>query len=340
MSHVTIIAEAGVNHNGELHRAKQLVAVAARAGADYVKFQTFKAEKLVSKTAVKADYQKKNIGDGNDSQFDMLKKLELSEADHAELKAYAEQCQIKFLSTAFDIDSIDFLDALGIDVFKVPSGELTHYPYLVAIAKKNKPVILSTGMATWQEVTEAVQVLTAHGMVRSRITVLHCNTEYPTPFEDVNLRAMNYMGEQLGVDIGYSDHTAGIEVPIAAVALGATVIEKHFTLDRTLPGPDHAASLEPDELVAMVRTIRNIELALRGSGFKEPSQSELKNKAVARKSIFVRKDLPAGALLRADDLMMMRPGHGISPMQLENVIGKVLTKQVQTGDMLTWEHLH
>ena len=339
MKKVTIIAEAGVNHNGELSRAMQLIEVAAEAGADFVKFQTFKAEKLVSKMAGKAEYQKKNMGDDDDSQFIMLKNLELSESQHYELRDFARQKNIKFLSTAFDLDSIDFLDNLGIEVFKIPSGEITNYPYLVRVSEKMKPVILSTGMATFEEVQEAVNVLTVNGVDKEVITVLHCNTEYPTPFQDVNLRAMTYMGERLGVNVGYSDHTMGIEVPIAAVALGAQVIEKHFTLDRNLPGPDHAASLEPLELKAMVACIRHIEMALEGSGLKEPSLSEMKNKSAARKRIFTNKMLPVGKRVEHDDLIMMRPGDGISPMRINDIVGKVVIKKLEVGQMLSWEHI-
>jgi N,N'-diacetyllegionaminate synthase len=339
MKKVVIIAEAGVNHNGDLSMAKQLIEVAADAGADFVKFQTFKAEKLVSKTAVKADYQKKNINDADDSQLAMLKNLELSESQHYDLKDFAELKNIKFLSTAFDLDSIDLLNKLGIEVFKIPSGEITNYPYLVKISGQKKPVILSTGMSTFEEVMEAVNVLTSNGMDKEMITVLHCNTEYPTPFQDVNLRAMTYMGDQLGVKIGYSDHTIGIEVPIAAVALGACVIEKHFTLDRTLPGPDHAASLEPFELKSMVKSIRHIELALQGSGLKEPSSSEIKNKTAARKSVFANKMLPVGKYIEQDDLIMMRPGDGISPMRMNEITGKRIVKKLESGEMLSWEHI-
>jgi len=256
---VLIIAEAGVNHNGDLQKAIELIDVASKAGVDIVKFQTFKADKIVSKAARKAKYQSENIGDEDDSQYNMLKSLELSKEDHATLIKECEKRDIQFLSTAFDVDGIDFLDDIGLPFFKSPSGEITNYPYLKRLAEKRKPVILSTGMADMQEVNEAVGVLLKHGLTKKHITVLHCNTEYPTPMEDVNLKAMNTIGDKLGVQIGYSDHTLGIEVPVAAVALGAKVIEKHFTLDRNLPGPDHRASLEPDELKEMVLAIRNIE---------------------------------------------------------------------------------
>lgn len=322
MTKVLIIAEAGVNHNGNIDLAKKLIDAAADAGADYVKFQTFKAEKLVSKQAEKAVYQQQNMqGDQNTSQFDMLKKLELSEADHHTLIAYCNRRNIRFLSTAFDEESIDLLEKNRIDLYKIPSGEITNLPYLQKIASLHKPVIISTGMCTMQEIKEAVQVMTDGGTGKAEITVLHCNTEYPTPFADVNLKAMLTIQQELNVAVGYSDHTTGIEVPIAAVALGATVIEKHFTLDREMDGPDHKASLEPHELKAMVQAIRNIELAL-GSSIKIPSASELKNKTIARKSIHLKTALTAGHVLSARDLEMKRPGDGISPMRMNEVIGK------------------
>ncbi|MCZ8022772.1 MAG: N-acetylneuraminate synthase [Cyclobacteriaceae bacterium] len=334
MSKVVIIAEAGVNHNGDLDKAKALIDVAAESGADYVKFQTFKAEKLVSKSAIKADYQKRNINDGDDSQYAMLKRLELSEEHHSILKDYSQSRHIKFLSTAFDEESILFLNQLGIDLFKIPSGEITNYPYLVTIAKQLKPVILSTGMATYQEVEEAIKVLVNHGLSKDKLTVLHCNTEYPTPYGDVNLKAMTLMGQKLGTAFGYSDHTLGIEVPIAAVALGATVVEKHFTLDCTLPGPDHAASLEPEELRKMINAIRNIEMAISGSGQKEPSKSEVKNKLVVRKSIHIVKAIRAGEKIQQSHLGMRRPATGISPMELPNIIGRVTLRDLQEGEIL------
>lgn len=327
-NNVLIIAEAGVNHNGDINTAKKLIDVAAEAGVDLVKFQTFKADDLVSKAAKQAEYQKKNIGDGKDSQYEMLKKLELSDDAHNQLITYAERKGVKFFSTAFDVNGLNYLNTLDFDLFKVPSGEITNYPYLRKLAQFAKPVILSTGMADMAEIEAALQVL-EQGVARKNITVLHCNTEYPTPMEDVNLKAMLSIQKEFGVQIGYSDHTLGIEVPIAAVALGATVIEKHFTLDRNLPGPDHRASLEPSELKAMVSAIRNIELAISGDGVKKPSPSELKNKAIARKSIHTARDLKKGAILSEDDLIPLRPGDGISPMQWTEVLGKTLVHDLQ-----------
>lgn len=321
MNHVIIIAEAGVNHNGSLQMAKQLVDKAAEAGVDYVKFQTFKAEKLVTKSARQAEYQKRNIGsDADDSQFNMLKKLELSAEDHETLITYCQEKGIKFFSTAFDMDSIDYLHSLKLGLWKIPSGEITNYPYLKKIAQFGEPVILSTGMCELSDIEAAIKALTDNGLTREQITVLHCNTEYPTPYEDVNLRAMQEIKEKFGVEVGYSDHTKGIEVPIAAVALGVTVIEKHFTLDRTLPGPDHKASLEPEELKSMADSIRHIEAAL-GDGHKAVSESERKNIAIARKSIIAARNIKAGELLTDENLVVKRPGTGISPMRWEEVIG-------------------
>lgn len=332
--HTIIIAEAGVNHNGSMETAKRLIDAAAMAGVDYVKFQSFKADKLVCKSAKKADYQKLNLKDNNDSQFEMLKKLELSEEDHLELIDYCNKNGIKFLSTGFDTDSIDFLDQLDMPFFKIPSGEITNKPFLQHIARKGKPVIISTGMADITEIKDALEVLTNEGVAKTNITVLHCNTEYPTPMKDVNLKAMLHIQKEFDVNIGYSDHTLGIEVPIAAVALGATVIEKHFTLDRNLPGPDHPASLEPDELKAMVQAIRNIELALSGSGKKELSNSEKKNVNVARKSIVAAKLINKGDFFTAENLTMKRPGNGISPMQWDNIIGKKATRDFNKDDLI------
>lgn len=338
-NHVMIIAEAGVNHNGSLALAQQLVDAAAEAGADYIKFQTFKADKIVSKLARKAEYQSKNIGDGDDSQYNMLKQLEMPEAWHHELAARARDKGITFLSTGFDEESIDFLDTLQPDFYKIPSGEITNKPYLQHIAAKGKPVILSTGMANMDEVNQAIEVFTQAGIPLAQITVLHCNTEYPTPMHDVNLKAMQHIGSTLGVKTGYSDHTLGIEVPIAAVALGAVVIEKHFTLDRTLPGPDHLASLEPDELKQMVTAIRNIEQAIAGDGIKKPSPSEQKNIPLGRKSIHFAKDLPEGHLLTRTDFIMLRPGTGVSPMQIDTYIGRALKQAVNAGSLLSPEHI-
>ena len=330
---VLIIAEAGVNHNGNIQQAKRLIDAAADAGADYVKFQTFKASKLVTRSAERADYQNDNTGDG-DSQYEMLKKLELSEDVHQELIEYCNSRNIKFLSTGFDLDSLDFLDGIGINLFKIPSGEITNLPYLQKIASFGKQVVLSTGMASMKEVKEAFSVLTTGGLSNDDISIVHCNTEYPTPMEDVNLKAMNAIRKELNVNIGYSDHTLGIEVPIAAVALGARVIEKHFTLDRNLPGPDHRASLEPDELMKMVDSIRNIEKAIAGSGKKEPSPSEFKNKAVARKSIIATKAIKKGDEFTETNLGIKRPGTGISPMRWNEILGKSANRDFQEEELI------
>lgn len=338
MDKTLIIAEAGVNHNGSLEIAKRLIDAAAEAGADYVKFQTFKTEKLVSKSAKKADYQIVNTGDGNDSQFSMLKKLELSEQDHQVLIEYCRQRNIRFFSTAFDLESLEFLNTLGMDLFKIPSGEITNLPYLKRISKFGKPVILSTGMATMEEIKAAVDVLQGGGVKKTDICILHCNTEYPTPFSDVNLRAMLTISKQFNVSVGYSDHTVGIEVPVAAVALGARVIEKHFTLDRFLEGPDHLASLEPAELKQMVSAIRNIEQSL-GTDTKQPSPSEIKNIAIARKSIHIARELPKGHILQENDLIMMRPGDGISPMRMDEIIGRQIINDMEYQHKLLFEDL-
>ncbi len=333
MEKVLIIAEAGVNHNGSLKLAKQLVDVAAAAGVDIVKFQTFRAENLVSEQAVQADYQKRNLGSSDQSQFSMLKKLELSQADHRILFEYCREKGVSFLSTAFDFESIDFLATLKPDLWKIPSGEITNYPYLKRIAQFRKPVILSTGMSTLGEITAAMNVLEEFGLSRNQITVLHCNTEYPTPMCDVNLRAMQTIAAELKVNTGYSDHTVGIEIPVAAVALGATVIEKHFTLDRNLTGPDHKASLEPQELKAMVSAIRNVELAL-GDGVKRVSDSERKNKSMARKSIVAACPIKKGEFFSENNLTVKRPGDGISPMFWEQVLGKMAGKDFQADDLI------
>lgn len=318
-----IIAEAGVNHNGSIDTAKELINVAADAGADIVKFQTFKAENIVSKSARKADYQKHNMSaDKDDSQYNMLKKLELSYDAHIELMQYCAEKNIRFQSTAFDLDSIDLLSELGMTIWKIPSGEITNLPYLRKIGKLNGHVILSTGMCTMNEIAAAVEVLVQQGTAKGNIKVLHCNTEYPTPMQDVNLLAMLTIKQTLGVGIGYSDHTLGTEVPVAAVALGAEIIEKHFTLDKSLEGPDHAASLDPAELKQMVLAIRNIEQAVSGSGEKEPSMSEMKNKIIVRKSIHLKHALPQDHVITEADLAMKRPGDGISPMEMDTVIGK------------------
>jgi N,N'-diacetyllegionaminate synthase len=334
-NHTLIIAEAGVNHNGDLKNAFRLVDAAAEAGVDYVKFQTFKSENLVSVNAKKADYQIENTHDSSDSQLQMLQKLELSQKDHEELIRYCNSKGIKFFSTAFDLDSLKYLSELGMEMVKIPSGEITNLPYLKLAATLFNKVILSTGMATMTEIHNAVDVFVRQGIQLSAITILHCNTEYPTPMLDVNLKAMLNIKQELGTDIGYSDHTLGIEVPIAAVALGATLIEKHFTLDRTMAGPDHAASLEPGELASMVSAIRNIEKALSGSGIKEPSQSEFKNIAIARKSIHLNKSLAKDEIITEADLIMLRPGDGISPMDMAVIIGKQVVKDLEKGHKLS-----
>ena len=333
MKKVLIIAEAGVNHNGSIELAKKLVDAAALAGVDYVKFQSFKAENLVSKDAKKAEYQQINMADGNDSQFTMLKKLELSPEQHIELIAYCNEKGIKFFSTAFDLESIDFLASLKLGLWKIPSGEITNYPYLKQIALKKEPVILSTGMCDMTDIDNAIQVLLKFGVTKEQITVLHCNTEYPTPMHDVNLNAMKAIADKFKINIGYSDHTKGIEVPIAAVALGATVIEKHFTLDKTMEGPDHKASLEPQELIAMTTAIRNIEMAL-GSGEKKVTSSEINNKSVARKSIVASQYIQVGDVLTESNLTVKRPGTGISPMLWENVLGTKATKSYQPDELI------
>lgn len=330
---VLIIAEAGVNHNGSLDIAKRLVDEASSAGVDIIKFQTFKAEKLVSKAAKQAEYQKKNIGKGEETQYAMLKKLELSNKQHEELMTYCNLKNIRFFSTAFDMDSIDYLHSLNLGLWKVPSGEITDYPYLKKVASYKEPVILSTGMCELIDIENAINVLVANGVSKDIITVLHCNTEYPTPMKDVNLKAMLEIKEKFGVKVGYSDHTEGIEVPIAAVALGATVIEKHFTLDINMEGPDHKASLEPSELKAMVKSIRNIEQAL-GTGHKTISESERKNIEIARKSIIAAKDIKKGEIFTEENITVKRPGNGISPMEWENVIGKVARRNFQEEELI------
>lgn len=335
-NHTIIIAEAGVNHNGNISIAKKLIDAAAAAGVDYVKFQTFKAEKLVTKDAKKAIYQQQNMKGEGDSQFDMLKRLELSKEDHLELIAYCNKQNVQFLSTAFDLDSIDLLYDLGIRLFKIPSGEITNLPYLRKIATLAKDVIISTGMASVEDIEGALKVFTDSGIKKENITILHCNTEYPTPMADVNLNAMLSIKTIFNIKIGYSDHTRGIEIPIAAVALGASVIEKHFTLDRTMEGPDHEVSLEPIELIEMTKAIRNIEIAL-GDGVKKPSESEKVNIIPGRKSIYLSVSLPKGSVIRGADLEMLRPGDGISPMKMDDVIGKELTKNLTAGHKLTFE---
>ena len=328
-----IIAEAGVNHNGRIETAGQLIEIAAEAGADLVKFQTFSADRLVTGSASKADYQLETTST-SESQHEMIRKLELSRDMHEELIAHCKKCEVGFFSTGFDPQSVDLLAELGLDRFKIPSGEITNLPYLRHIGQYGKPVILSTGMARLGEIEAALEVLEASGTPRKRVTVLHCNTEYPTPMANVNLKAMLAIRDALGVQVGYSDHTLGIEVPIAAVAMGATVIEKHFTLDRNLPGPDHRASLEPDELKAMVQAIRNIELALSGDGLKRPSPSESKNIEIARKSLVALVPIKAGDLFTEANLGVKRPGSGISPMRWDDFIGRPANRDYQADELI------
>jgi len=332
MKSVFIIAEAGVNHNGSIELAKKLIDVASESGADAVKFQTFKTENLVSKKAPKADYQNKTT-DKNESQFDMIKKLEIDRDAHRELMAHCANKNIMFLSTPFDHDSIDLLYELQLEIFKIPSGEITNLPYLRHIGGLGKKVILSTGMADIDEIEDALDILIEAGTAKKNITVLHANTMYPTPMKDVNLNAMLTIGKVFDVAYGYSDHTLGIEVDIAAIALGADVIEKHFTLDKTMNGPDHKASLEPDELMSMVNAIRNIEQAL-GSEVKKPSASEQPNISVARKSIVAKKVIKNGELFTEDNLAVKRPGDGVSPMKWDEIIGKKANKNYLEDEMI------
>lgn len=330
MKHVCIIAEAGVNHNGSLDLAKRMVDVAKDANVDYIKFQTFIPEKLVSKFAEKAEYQKLNTRKC-ETQLDMLKKLTLSEINFNELKYYCDEIGIGFISTPFDIPSIHFLETLDMDFWKIPSGEVTNLPYLEAIAKNPKKVIMSTGMCNLNEIDGAVSTLEKFGI--PEIVLLHCNTQYPTPFEHTNLKAMRTIAEHTGKSVGYSDHTLGIEVPIAAVAMGAEVIEKHFTLDKSMEGPDHKASLEPSELKIMVSAIRNIEKSI-GEGFKEPSPSEMSNMLVARKSIVAARAIKQGEVLSSENLTTKRPGNGISPMSWHNVVGKVAKRDFDEDELI------
>jgi N,N'-diacetyllegionaminate synthase len=333
MNKTFIIAEAGVNHNGSLDMAFQLIDVAVAAGADAVKFQTFKAEKVIAVNAPKAGYQKDTTG-SDESQLEMVKKLELDETAHNKLHQYCKHKGIQFLSTPFDLESIDLLYRLGLEIFKIPSGEITNLPYLRKLGALKKRLILSTGMADLGEIEDALDILTESGTSLGNITVLHCNTEYPTPFEDVNLKAMLTIRNAFpGIAIGYSDHTNGIEVPIAAVAMGASVIEKHFTLDRNLPGPDHRASLEPHELSAMISGIRNIEKAL-GTGSKKPSPSELKNKPIARKSIVAAFPIENGEMFTEINVTVKRPGTGISPMRWDEIIGRKALKPYQKDELI------
>lgn len=330
---IFIIAEAGVNHNGSIDIAKKLIGVAAAAKADAIKFQTFNTEQCVAKNAFKANYQLHNSHDSEETQFTMLKKLEFDAKTHSELQDHCRIHGILFLSSAFDLDSIDLLVQLGLSIFKIPSGEIDNLPYLRKIAKFNKKIILSTGMSTLAEIENALHVLTTHGTDKNNITVLQCNTEYPTPLCDANLNAMLTIKKTWGVAVGYSDHTLGIEVSIAAAALGARVIEKHFTLDSTMPGPDHKASLNPDELKAMVKAIRNIELAL-GDGKKTISQSEAKNRQAARKSIVANTPIKKNELFNETNLAVKRPGTGRSPMQWDSIIGQPAAKDYLKDELI------
>ena len=332
MSRTIIIAEAGVNHNGDLNMAKKLIDAAKDAGVDYVKFQTFKTELSITKYAEKADYQLE-ITEEKESQFEMIKKLELDNNQFIELSKYCKLKKLNFLSTAFDLDSIDFLNKLGIDFFKIPSGEITNYPYLKKIGLIGLPVVMSTGMADLKEIEEAIDVLLKFGLKKNDLTILHCNTEYPTPMEDVNLNAMQTIKNTFKVKVGYSDHTSGIEIPVAAVAKGATIIEKHFTLSRSLAGPDHQASLEPDELKQMVISIRNVEKAM-GDGIKRPSKSEIKNIDVARKSIVAKTKISKGEIFTENNISVKRPGSGISPMKWDEIIGTSSKKDYREDDLI------
>ncbi|BAM32062.1 N-acetylneuraminate synthase [Helicobacter cinaedi] len=333
MSKVLIIAEAGVNHNGNIDIAKKLVDVAAESGADIVKFQTAKAENVVSRFAKKAEYQIENTGNGAESQLEMIQKLVLDDSAWSILIDYCKQKNIKFLSTPFDLESVDLLHNLGLKIFKIPSGEITNLPYLRKIGKYNKQVILSTGMANLGEIESAIAVLVDSGTKRENITLLQCNTEYPTPFADVNLKAMKSLKKAFRLPVGYSDHTPGIAIPLAAVGMGAKVIEKHFTLDKNMEGPDHKASLEPCELKAMVQGIREIELAL-GDGIKQTSASEAKNKPIARKSIVANCAIKKGEILSESNLYTKRPAGGISPMEWDKVIGTKAVRDFEPDEMI------
>jgi N,N'-diacetyllegionaminate synthase len=328
--HIFIIAEAGVNHNGNIDIARKMIDAAVEFKADAIKFQTFKAEYVISKYAQKAEYQKQTTG-VEESQLEMVKKLEFTHDEFRDLKGYCSKKGVLFLSTPFDFVSIDFLQSINISMLKVPSGEITNLPYLIKIAQTGKPVILSTGMSTLGEVRAAIEILRRNGS--SEITLLHCNTEYPTPYEDVNLNAMLTMQRELGLQVGYSDHTPGIEVSVAAVSLGAVVIEKHFTLDKNMEGPDHKASLEPDEFAVMVRAIRNVEKAL-GSGEKKPSPSEIKNMNIARKSIVAARDIVKGEQFTEDNLTVKRPGDGVSPMKWFEILGTTAKKDFCEDELI------
>ena len=327
-----IIAEAGVNHNGDINLAKKLIEVAAESGADLVKFQTFQANRLVTRDAIKADYQMLTT-DIAESQMDMLQKLEINESMHLELLEYSKACNIGFFSTGFDIESIEMLVRLGQDLFKIPSGEITNLPLLRYIGKLSKKIILSTGMSDMIEIEEAITALEIAGTSKNQITVLHCTSSYPAPISDVNLFAMLSIKDKLKVAVGYSDHTLGVEIPIAAVALGAKVIEKHFTMDRNLPGPDHKASLVPEELKLMVRSIRNIEQAL-GDGIKKPTPGEISNRKIARKSLVAREAIKAGQIFSQENLTTKRPGNGISPMKWDQYLGRNANHDYSKDDLI------
>lgn len=332
MNKTLVIAEAGVNHNGDIDTAKKLIDVAAESGADYVKFQTFKAEETLTNYALQADYQIRNTGH-EETQIAMIRRLELSKDAHIELIAYAKKCGIKFFSTAFDLPSLAFLNELELDMFKIPSGEITNYPYLCTVAGYGKPIILSTGMSTLGDIESALKVLEDHGTDRANITLLHCTTEYPAPLHEVNLNVLATLRQAFGVAVGYSDHTLGIAIPVAAVALGACIIEKHFTLDRAMSGPDHKASLLPDELKAMVASIRQVELAL-GDGVKRVTESEAKNLAVARKSLVAKVAIKNGECFTKENIGAKRPGNGLSPMRYEEVLGKKARHDFQPDDFI------
>lgn len=332
MNKTFIIAEAGINHNGSVTNAKKMITAASEAGADAVKFQTFKSEEVISKYAPKAEYQKATT-DADESQLDMAKKLELSKSEFEELVLYCREKDIIFLSTPFDFDSIDFLNELGLDTFKIPSGEITNLPYLRKIGHLAKKVILSTGMANLGEIEDTLDIIVKAGCSKENITVLHCNTEYPTAMEDVNLLAMNTIKKAFNVNVGYSDHTLGIEVPIAAVALGAKVIEKHFTLDKNMSGPDQRASLDPVELELMVRAIRNIEKAM-GDGAKKASPSELRNRPIARRSIVARRYIRMGEVFSEENLAAKRPGTGVSPMYWDEILGRTAQRDYEKDSMI------
>ena len=329
---ISIIAEAGVNHNGDINIARELIDAAVEAGADMVKFQTFKADRLATQTAPKANYQIVQTGNVT-SQFEMLKKLELSEEMHISLMKYSEEKKIEFISTAFDIESLQYLKKLGMRKFKLPSGEITNLPYLKEVGSFGNPLIISTGMASLEEVQAAIQILEAAGTERDLMTVLHCTTEYPAPLADVNLNAMQTMRKTLGINVGYSDHTMGLEVPIAAAALGATIIEKHLTMDQTLPGPDHKASMTPKKFKEMVTCVRNIERAL-GDGVKRVTESELRNVESVRKSIVAAKTISIGETFSAQNLTVKRPGTGLSPMVWEDVIGRRALKTFEKDEFI------